>query len=176
MYAPINREPRGLVVPVFMCPSFPYYGRSSEGDPAPPSCYAGCHHDSEAPIDVDNNGLLFLNSRIRYQDILDGSSNTILLGELVPSQSDLGWVSGTRATLRNTGSMILSMTGQQPTQQQLEVPAGGLGVGVFGSYHAGGGNFGLADGAVRFVADSIDPKLFQQLGHRADGELMKLDW
>jgi hypothetical protein len=66
------------------------------------SNYAGCHHDAEAPIDKDNHGLLFLNSRIRYADIFDGSSQTILLGEALNRSDELGWVSGTRATLRNT--------------------------------------------------------------------------
>ena len=70
------------------------------------SNYAGCHHDVEAPIDVDNQGVLFLNSRIRYRDIPDGRSQTILLGEKLVKEGDLGWLSGTRATLRNTGSPI----------------------------------------------------------------------
>ena len=64
--------------------------------------YVGCHHDSEAPIDVDNNGLLFLNSEVRYSDILDGSAHTILLGECKQNSQSLGWVVGDRSTLRNT--------------------------------------------------------------------------
>ena len=40
--------------------------------------YAGCHHDVEAPIDADNHGVLYLNSRVRLDDIPDGAAYTIL--------------------------------------------------------------------------------------------------
>lgn len=72
------------------------------------SSYAAVHHDVEAPIDADNHGVFFLNSRIRYDDILDGSSYTLFLGEKTPDVNDLGWMSGTRATLRNTGGGLSS--------------------------------------------------------------------
>lgn len=68
------------------------------------SDYAGCHHDVEAPIDVTNNGVFFLNSKIRYDDVTDGSSHTLYIGEKVSDMWDMEWMSGTRATLRNTGT------------------------------------------------------------------------
>ena len=34
--------------------------------------YVGSHNDTEAPIAASNNGVLFLNSAIRYEDIPDG--------------------------------------------------------------------------------------------------------
>ena len=102
-YALDNAEVRRLQVSVLLCPSFGG-NELNEDQTAGISNYAGCHHDVEAPIDVDNHGLLFLNSRLRYRDILDGSTNTILIGEMLPDRDTLGWVSGTRATLRNTGS------------------------------------------------------------------------
>ena len=34
--------------------------------------YVGCHNDAEAPIDVKNNGVFFLNRAMRYEDIPDG--------------------------------------------------------------------------------------------------------
>ena len=51
----------------------------------------------------DNHGVLYLNSRIRFEEISDGSAFTILLGEKPGGGLDLGWVSGTRSTLRSTG-------------------------------------------------------------------------
>jgi prepilin-type processing-associated H-X9-DG protein len=70
------------------------------------SDYAGVHHSSEAPIDVTNNGVFFLNSRLGYEDLKDGSSHTMFIGEKVTVIGDLGWMSGTRATLRNVGALI----------------------------------------------------------------------
>jgi type II secretory pathway pseudopilin PulG len=68
--------------------------------------YAGCHHDVDEPINSDNRGLLYLNSHIRYDEITDGPSYTFLMGEFLNRSATLGWVSGTRSTLRNTGLLL----------------------------------------------------------------------
>ena len=75
-YAAANSEARTAPIPTLWCSSDPRVG---QGDDVQRNSYAGCHHDTEAPIDEDNHGLLFLNSRIRYSDIFDGSSKTILV-------------------------------------------------------------------------------------------------
>jgi prepilin-type N-terminal cleavage/methylation domain-containing protein len=67
------------------------------------SAYAAAHHDVESPIAADNNGVFFLNSKISYDDLNDGASTTLFLGEKLADAYDLGWLSGTRATLRNGG-------------------------------------------------------------------------
>ena len=125
----------------------------------------------EAPIDEDNHGLLFLNSRVGYSDIFDGSAKTILLGEVLVDENSLGWASGTRATLRNTGSFEESVLPGSTAKKAVEDP---LYVGGFGSFHIGDiSNFALADGSVRAISRDIDANLFRLLGHRADGEIMK---
>lgn len=83
---------------IWHCPSQTGGGSMSD--------YAACHHDAESPIDIDNNGVFFLNSRVQYHDVKDGSSNTIFLGEKLADAWDYEWCSGTRGTLRNTGSTI----------------------------------------------------------------------
>jgi len=98
VYDPANRPPRRVEMEFLRCPSSPAEGRGF-------SDYAGVHNDREAPIDVDNNGVLFLNSRIRYDDVVDGLSNTFFLGEKATIMGDLGWMSGTRSTLRNLGTL-----------------------------------------------------------------------
>jgi prepilin-type N-terminal cleavage/methylation domain-containing protein len=79
----------------------------------PVSDYAGVHHDVEAPIDATNNGVLLLNRPIRVDDVFDGLAHTLLAGEMLFEPGDLGWMSGTRATLRNTGTP-LNVTGVKP--------------------------------------------------------------
>lgn len=193
LYAPANDTIRTVEKRIFLCPSD---GRLGIGGPSTPgqSSYAGCHHDVEAPIDETNHGVFFLNSALTYQGIPDGLSNTIFFGEYratgVPT---LGWASGTRATLRNTGTPpnwsarfpagmnpedlgdgSLDAIEQQPEQPDVpgDIPAAAYLVGGFGSNHPGGANFAFGDGSVRFVKDTIDRQVFRYLGHRADGEVI----
>jgi prepilin-type N-terminal cleavage/methylation domain-containing protein len=169
-YAPANLPARRQPLSILACPSQAHPDALKiDGSIIYGSDYAGVHHDSEAPIDSNNNGLLFLNSRVRFGEIEDGSSNTLLVGEKLSEVQGLGWASGTRATLRNTGSQLES------PKNLAVVPAAqvnALTVGGFGSAHTGGAQFVLADGSVRFLSSSIDAKLYRRLGHRADGELM----
>jgi len=169
-YAATNAPARAMIIPVFQCPS---QGPSiNTASTAGLSHYAGCHHNVEAPIDDDNNGLLFLNSAVTYADIYDGSSNTILVGEYIAEAIDLGWASGTRATLRNTGEIL----GQGDWNAKY---AGGAVatmpktyVGGFSSPHPGTVNFLFADGSVHAVTVGINAALFENLGHRSDGAMM----
>ena len=93
-----NEPVRQMVLDVFICPSY-------AGAESPISCYAACHHDVEAPIDADNHGVFFLNSHIAYDDLHDGAGYTLFFGEkLTNSSTDLGWLTGTSATLRNTSA------------------------------------------------------------------------
>lgn len=173
-YAAANLPVRQQSVSLFMCPSFE--GLPTNSNPAIAlTTYAGCHHDREAPIDDNNNGLMYLNSHVRFGQIEDGSSNTILIGEMLPEVDDLGWVSGTRASLRNTGSLNGAMRSVSPPGGGNPVPAGSLVVGGFGSRHTGGAQFTFADSSVRFMSQSIDMRLFQKLGHRADGEMLSAE-
>lgn len=156
------------------------------------SQYAGCHHDSELPIDVDQHGVLFLNSGVRWRDIRDGRACTIAVGEVT---SDLlrnaGWIAGTRATLRNTGLPINQPAIAAPGMpsdvgawtgnwELTEAQADELGmplvdysrvVGGFGSVHSGGAHFLFADGSVRFLGANIDFDSYRRMGHRSDGGL-----
>jgi prepilin-type processing-associated H-X9-DG protein len=172
VYDKANDPPRGVSLSSLLCPSNSALMR---GQAIGTTTYAGCHHDVEAPIDIDNNGVLFLNSRVRFRDIQDGSSNTIFVGEHA-DVDPLGWASGTRATLRNTSSIGGAGMGLRPgmpvvPQPPVDAAAAVLEVGGFGSMHAGGAHFLFGDGAVRFISQSISPPVFKNLGNRADGEL-----
>ena len=80
-------------------------------------------------------------------------------------------MSGTRATLRNTGAFTLPKPTRRGVYLQEEEPDPTI-VGGFGSFHTGGGNFVLADGSVRFLSESIEMELYQNLGNRNDGAMI----
>ena len=175
-YSQESAQVRAHVSETYLCPSSDW---SSIVNPNKsrliPSHYAGCHHDVEAPIDVDNHGTLFLNSHVRYRDITDGTTKTILVGEKPIDPDDLGWVSGTRSTLRNGGSFIERnsrwVVAEALPGPETE-PADPQKVGGFGSVHPGGANFLFAAGSTRFLPESIDLEILRYQAHRSDGELI----
>jgi prepilin-type N-terminal cleavage/methylation domain-containing protein/prepilin-type processing-associated H-X9-DG protein len=169
VYAPANSGARATPIPSFQCPSD---NRLS----AAASSYAGCFGGEDAAIDTKNNGLLFLNSGVGYREIRDGASNTILAGEkIIPaSLKDLGWMSGTMATLRNTGVAINTgwdIGGPRSTRNGSMAPLpapSDTATSGYSSQHTGGAQFVFADGSVRFLSENIDLKTYANLGHRED--------
>jgi prepilin-type N-terminal cleavage/methylation domain-containing protein/prepilin-type processing-associated H-X9-DG protein len=103
VYHAKNTPVEALTIRLLNCPS------SAVGN-SNLSHYAGVHHDAEKPIDAKDNGVFFLNSRVRYDDITDGASHTIFIGEKLPDAWDFSWMSGTRATLRNAGLGVNALT------------------------------------------------------------------
>jgi prepilin-type N-terminal cleavage/methylation domain-containing protein/prepilin-type processing-associated H-X9-DG protein len=169
VYAPANTGARVAPIATFQCPSD---NRQSAGS----SSYAGCFGGDDVAIDMNNNGLLFLNSGVGYQEIRDGASNTILAGEkIIPMGfKDLGWMSGTMATLRNTGVAINAgwdIGGPRTTRggsiAPLQAPSDTATSG-YSSQHTGGAQFVFADGSVRFLSENIDLKTYSHLGNRED--------
>ncbi|NQV28025.1 MAG: DUF1559 domain-containing protein [Rhodopirellula sp.] len=153
---------------VYVCPS--------DGGNEQSVNFAGCHGGTETQIAEDNEGVFFLNSRIRYRDIKDGSTNTLFFGEKIRIESDLNWMSGTRTSLKNTGSKPNQLPqkqgshGRRPGSSPEDMTDPNV-VGGFGSWHTGGAQFALGDGSVRFLSENIDATLYESLGKRADGTL-----
>ena len=180
-YAPENLPARQMSIPTFQCPSFAWSTTLGDIDFSYNN-FAGCHHGSETPIDSDNNGVLFLNSKVTYGEIKDGASNTVLIGEMLPQVGHLGWASGTRSTLRNTSLLMSGSTkrrnernGFARAEDEEEAEDNGSKVGGFGSEHGGGANFCLADGSAHFISENIDASVLSWAGNRADLEMMG-DW
>jgi prepilin-type N-terminal cleavage/methylation domain-containing protein len=163
-----NAEVRTSRIGVLACPSADIVRNR-----LPVSNYAGCQNDVEAPINVDNHGVLFLNSHIARNDVTDGISHTIYVGEKLADPSDLGWMSGTRATLRNTGTPPAWGTPDANAPNLAE--KNDLYDGGFASDHAQVCNYLFGDGRTDSLSDCIDTKVLQQLGNRADGKLLDHD-
>lgn len=108
---------------------------------------------------------------IRFADVRDGLSNTILLGETLPAQSNLfGAFEFTHCIVGTNIPINLMNDPPSPTDASVDY----LTVDGFKSCHPGGACFAMADGSIQFFAASIDFKLFNNLGTRAGGELAQL--
>ncbi len=110
-----------------------------------------------------------------FAQVTDGLSNTIALGEVRPlceGHVRDGWMS-TNALYTGTGIAINYNTcegtpGYGATACNRHVGAWGASQG-FKSLHAGGANFTLCDGSIRFISEMIDMVTYQALGDRRSG-------
>jgi prepilin-type N-terminal cleavage/methylation domain-containing protein/prepilin-type processing-associated H-X9-DG protein len=121
-------------------------------------------------------------AKISISDVSDGTSNTLLLGEGLPSQVDhmrtMTWYtlygSQTLSTIIPINYPIsetdLSWCGQASVGPGHTFTNNNVSWG-FKSRHPGGANFAFADCAVRFVSQGIDHKLYQLLGCRNDHQV-----
>ena len=116
-----------------------------------------------------------VNASTGFQSIVDGTSNTIMTGELqrIPSTtyaiaSRDGWAVGGDATLFSTAcSAVARATAPDSSGTLIGVSNGGYWAQP-GSEHSGTVNFGLADGSVRALATSMNGNIFSALGSMAD--------
>jgi prepilin-type N-terminal cleavage/methylation domain-containing protein/prepilin-type processing-associated H-X9-DG protein len=126
-------------------------------------------------VNQDMGGVMFQNSRIRIEQIKDGTSNTLAVGECIFDD-----VTGKRAALwagmtgLRDGSIWISdvMWWVDNDTATINGPAPQ----AFSSRHQGGAFFGFCDGSVRFFKDGLDPNVVRWLAGRDDGHIVNIDF
>jgi len=194
---PVNQAARATKVKEYQCPSdawnqpvtvWPtsigindlapssYIGALGGGDPANAPGYTAMYE--EQPF----NGMFHRNLAIRHADIIDGTSNTIGLGERASMFTPNGWA-GVIPTAQTVFSpMIAQRRGQvvgqtaRPaiTMATVHVRTGGPNAptgspGGFWSPHSGGCLFLLMDGSTHTIATTVDMPIFRAMAGRNDG-------
>lgn len=189
------------VIDTLTCPSDPNSPKTTEvhgtGDNPPDRndgfCgnYLGCggNRDFETYNNRSKNmrGMFFYLSKVRFRDVVDGTSSTVFLGEVnvvkeTNSGSHRDWrgrywradhlssmfttrfppnttIADTLRTCEVSTSLSYAPCQQSTNEQDIAMR----------SRHRGGAQCALADGTVKFISDNIDTGMWNALGSR-DGE------
>jgi prepilin-type N-terminal cleavage/methylation domain-containing protein len=124
------------------------------------------------PDTSDQNGVFFLRSEIGWKDVVDGLSNTYLIGEK-------------RVSINNYGGYADRGYDESPfcgsdidIQRWTELPLIADSTTVewtaFGSAHSGVVHMAMCDGAVRSLSVSLDRETHRRLGNRKDRQVVSL--
>jgi len=168
-----------------------------DGTKLPSSNYVGIYGFGNVSMMPGNGtGILFRNSAIRIRDVVDGTSNTICVGErmhehdnvpmLTPTHANSTWYAVIPGAARPAGMMMAAMMEQSPSLVLGHVGQDAMGpmmamnhtpnstnhIVNFSSNHAGGVQFLLCDGSVHFMSENVHYETFRFLGERADGQVI----
>jgi len=210
---PILRQLREIRIPYYQCPSdYNIYDDITEDERFSSTSYSGIAGSAQSrgvpagdpdewvgtpnaclcgPMNKD--GTIFFNSQVGFRQIIDGTSNTFLIGERYYVRRS--WLTG--ATGGNpipTGAACMFSSknihatypmnsdpnqvgyycghvrfGDNPTMPpggQERVPLNDL---WFGSYHPGGAHFAYADGSIHFLNDDVAMEIYLAMGSRNSG-------
>lgn len=177
-------DPTSELIPFLVCPSDPNSQKSLLSGPTGPLpssgdaglLYPGNYLGVSGSIDdtpagclgiANSNGMYYDLSDTRFRDLLDGTSNTLAIGERgIPR--DLGW-----------GWLVCGGTECEhfiSTEEGL-APGENLGSSLaiiqrYWSWHPGGALFSMADGSVQFLSYEIDYNTYVALSTKANGEVI----
>jgi prepilin-type N-terminal cleavage/methylation domain-containing protein len=119
---------------------------------------------------------------VKLADVLDGTSNTILMGHVTTfaSSNSLVWCSSTGAV--NGTSLPINFALKRCRGTPGMYPGGCNGTAStwmsrgFHSFHPGGTVSLLCDGSVRFVPETIDLRVHNAMGSRAGAEAVSINF
>ncbi|QDT65415.1 DUF1559 domain-containing protein [Calycomorphotria hydatis] len=190
--SPENHNACSTEQPVFSCPSDIKPAHTELHPNAPTtsayhasvatSSYAGsvgpyhsgaCSNNALKNPDTFNVGVLDVNSRVRFRDITDGTSNVLLVGEIRWRENGIGSENNTLyGSLANGGQARCEYVSGDATLNTSVGPFRHLRAArfslnlvtnnadnyarAFHSHHVGGAQFVFADGSVHFISETIN--------------------
>ena len=125
----------------------------------------------------DYNGIFCYNDSRRFRDVVDGTSNTLMVGE-----RDGGDIANTGpVVVRRAATWACSDAAQLPDRvfppasgsYPINMPsAGTYPHRAYGSFHPGGAMFVFADAHVQFLSETINGNTYSALATRAGSEVL----
>jgi len=139
-----------------------------------------------ATIPEHNDGIFSaINSAITIQEITDGLTNTLLLGERAweyRAGDNQYYAYAATSIINGFSKKPAGVFGQGDSDSCATVNQGQCinfphanpkqAMNTFSSAHAGGANFAFADGSVRFISESADPVAMTRAANISDGEFV----
>jgi prepilin-type N-terminal cleavage/methylation domain-containing protein/prepilin-type processing-associated H-X9-DG protein len=198
-------------VPVFLCPSTEpkdqvsaaagesdkytthYYGVAGPDGTAPDGTGYPKLSTTSSPPEADatygplaTGGILYAVSTVRFVDAADGTSSTLMVGEMSWKMSHFGGTIQSvyrpwhRGLSRNTSTLARRLIsscktvvdGLNVSPYQTATGLNNYNTVSFGSNHTGGTNFVMGDGSVRILATTTDPALLKSAASRSAGETL----
>lgn len=204
----VNETSCETLIDIFRCPSMavPAHIDNESIDGRVPVSYRAVSSSNAASDDISTipaavfpkialemqtglDGMFFGCSSVRMRDVIDGTSNTVMIGEsftdptfVKDGQGMDFWQMGSPQTggwdcipgdLGGTEYSEGLGSCQSPINSRRNPNIAGVLMEMsFGSYHVGGAMFGMADGSVRFISENIDMNLYRSLGSIKGGEIV----
>lgn len=150
-------------------------------------------------VDIDGDasrvadGPFFRNSKTRFRDVLDGTSNTIFFGEHSSALSEKTWVgvvpgAFTHPEVRSPengpdAAATLTLVHAGPSGGELDITGKPIihpinfptfHVGQMFAQHLEGGHVCMGDGSVQFITEFVDLLIWAELSSMGEGE--DIDW
>jgi prepilin-type processing-associated H-X9-DG protein len=177
--------PTQIRIPLYRCPS----------DSAPPQNPFRLSHGSAnyravcGPntlsvfiADMDYGGVMYQNSKVRFEHIPDGTSNTLAAGECILDEKTDKWaalwagMTGLVPFGGGTADRAVRVSDVMWSVDQAGARVNGPAPQAFSSRHPGGAMFVFCDGSVRFFREGGDVNLLRFLAGRNDGKVVTPDF
>ena len=160
-FSPNNIDAGRVPIASYICPTASISGSCL---PQEPTTYRGNmgYWNDDDPTTVPNSGIFFLDSAIRFRDVTDGESHTLMFGETLMGL----WPDGYSCCARARDDMPNFDAHWQGDPNPNVAPL----MFGFGSWHAEIVNFTLVDGSARSISRTIDTDLYHSLLTRSGRE------
>jgi len=152
-----NAPAAAEVLPTYLCPSVPRTSNLVEGRGA---CdYGGINGQRITGPNNPPNGTMLYDRAIRIEEILDGTSTTLVVSE------DAAWTDGQWINARNVFDQAYAINYRPPPGEYVE--------NEIRSKHPGGANALFCDGSARFLGEHLDLKTLAAICTRAGKEIVE---